>query len=100
MIPVGDYLASLDALNGVKSAIGTVTTRATQTFSQELVPFGEYPGAVGKSFRDHKWFDDRCDREAFAEIPMGHLPFKYEPSDSFNAVINGTSLLRQIRKSG
>lgn len=85
MIPVGDTLASLDALVGVDTVF--CENGARLDLEQNFVTKG---GGVGsykyKSVERQNGFE--------FDLPSA---FAYEPSSSFTAVLNGLALLRQLR---
>lgn len=84
MIPVGDYLSSLDALVGVDAVL--CENGARLDFQQALVVEGGGTGIYDYS-SVHRW-------SGFSS----NLPeFVYSPSTSFIAVSNGLALLRQLR---
>lgn len=85
MIPVGDTLASLDALVGVDTVFcenGSLLTM-DQTFN-----------TLGGGTGNYKY--RRVERQGGFEFELASA-FSYEPSSSFTAVLNGLALLRQLR---
>jgi hypothetical protein len=96
LIPVGDYLSSLDALVGIKDLKGTVSskTRYSHSYRGHLTWESAYDYMVCDSpglmdFKCHK-------RYVINTIPQASLP-EYQPSKSFGFVLNGLSLLHLMR---
>lgn len=94
MVPVGDYLSSLDALEDVSDIYGTVTTKVVQKGTYDLLYHrgATYNPTIRKNgtvnFSSHE-------RKVYYTVPFADLP-SYEPSTSLKSVLNGLSLLRQM----
>lgn len=84
MIPVGDYLASLDALLGVSNL------KVYSSYRLDIDHFVNCLEATG-SYR-HTRFVRLASRDGL-ELPR----LIYKPSSSLTAVLNGLALLRQMR---
>jgi len=101
MFPVGSYLKSLDALSGVLSAPGSVSTKlqgrlnyhnsssptpVSAPYTLETAPTLSY---------------DSTERNAYSTVPQGSLSsiVEYTPSSSFHAVVNGIALLTGLSDS-
>jgi len=83
LIPIGDWLNSLDACVGVIGAYGTVTTK-TKTISE--VSYGA----------QHN-FEKTYSREVFNDIPGPVLP-SYSPSLGVGRIANALALLSQLKR--
>lgn len=94
LIPVGDWLASLDAMVGVQSYYGTVTLCDERDFWKEAL----VKGGQG-SFRAYHWHEKIINRSVIGDIPLPIL-FNYEPSSHFKSLVNATALLGQMRLKG
>lgn len=92
MIPIGDYLASLDALRYVKDIYGTVTTKESYHGKWNLKGVSNLD-TVEWGQLDADWHR----RTRYNDIPLPDPP-KYEPSKSLKAVKNGLELLWQGRE--
>lgn len=84
MIPVGSYLASLDALNGV-SDLQVINGMKSTTLTKVT-------GSVGNIENKTIWY--RREPTSFG-LSLPNL--RYQPSTSLTAVLNGLALLRQLR---
>lgn len=91
--PIGDWLGSLDAMNGVKSAIGTVTTKReyihTLTGTDQPLYTVEKPAVM--KYKSHER------SVVINDIPIPPFP-GYEPSTAFRNVAQGLSLLTLIHR--
>jgi hypothetical protein len=88
--PIGDWLGSLDAMNGVKSTIGTVTTKREYSHesTNENTETTTYLSQSGYDYKSHS-------RQVITDIPVPPFP-GYEPSTAFRNVAQGLSLLTLI----
>lgn len=84
MFPVGHYLASLDALNGVSNLLVQCTTRTTR-YSEA--------SAYGAQWNQTMTLYSRGGVSTGLSMPR----LSYKPSTSLTAVLNGLALLTQIR---
>lgn len=95
-IPIGDYLASLDALLGCELYAGSLTRKRQYNSESSLIPEPRAANetmlfdGIGKSW--YKSFE----REKLTNVPLPALP-GYEPSESLHAILNGLALLRALR---
>jgi hypothetical protein len=89
--PIGDWLGALDAMTGVNSTIGTVTTKREyrHDYIGDPAPYIMEKDAF-MTFKSHS-------RDVIHDIPTPPFP-KYEPSDSFRNVAQGLSLLTVIHR--
>jgi hypothetical protein len=93
-IPVGDWLASIDALRGVVRMQGSRSYKRVQSVvavDHEIPTFRveTYPTSL---YTDYN-------RTVFTTIPMGAFP-TWEPSLSWRRIVTGTALLRKITLPG
>jgi hypothetical protein len=102
IIPVGDWLATLDALHDVKSLIGTVTRK--EHLSWHTTKNGYFNSSRGRDVRVSR--HARYGYNSFArsivnrdQIPIPDFP-GYEPSDNIRQVIDDVALLRVLRARG
>jgi hypothetical protein len=88
--PIGDWIGSLDAMKGVETVAGTVTTKTEyeHVYVSPLPPSRVYLERAKMSYKTHS-------RDAFFSIPLPPFP-GYEPSQSFRNVAQGLSLLKLI----
>lgn len=96
MIPVGDYLSSLDAMNGVENMWGTVTRREDTSYWLKHDNFGYKVDNSWPSISTYKYYH----RQVLGSIPLPSHPFHYEPSTSLKSVANGIALLVQLSGGG
>jgi hypothetical protein len=86
-IPIGDYLSSLDALNGVTGVNMTVTTKKLYEATQHSPYNAGYtldePGSVSSEYHA---------RAVYTSVPMPRVP-RWQPSLSYQRIINAVSLL-------
>jgi hypothetical protein len=93
MIPVGDYLASLDALRAVSTAKVSVTEKFKYGHAYRSyykisgTPYYSMNGT--RNYNSHK-------RTIYNSIPLPALP-RWDPSHSYKALLNAVSLLVQTR---
>jgi len=84
IIPVGDFLSSLDALNGTSDLRIIKSRKFTQVSKGEV-----YGATTVRTFtRTERWAPTDV-------LPMPGLV--YRPSQSLKAVVNGLALLKQLR---
>jgi hypothetical protein len=85
---IGDWLSSLDALQGVQALSGTVSTKHEYVSTYKPQGFDVMTPAIYR-YRDYRraWFQD---------ISIPPLP-TYKPSRSLKAVVNDLSLLAVLR---
>lgn len=83
LIPVGNWLNSLDAEIGLIHVYGTVSTRAkmisTQTFGGQIYTFRRYQ------------------RDVFSGLPSARFP-EYKPSLGVERIANALALLSQLKR--
>lgn len=84
IIPVGNWLSSLDALNGTSSLLLIETTRTTRFVVAEA-----YGGTRTYS---HESYSRGAPSSSISMPKLG-----YQPSTSLTAVLNGLALLNQLR---
>lgn len=89
VIPIGDYLSSLDALRSVKSTIGTLCTRTKFDCSVNHL---SYPTLTPATTAKRGY-----ERAIIAEIPVPDFP-RWEPSNSWHTVKNSLALLQSITR--
>lgn len=93
MIPVGDYLASLDALRAVSTAKVSVTEKFKyghayrKYYKVAGIPYQSKNGT--RNYESHE-------RYIYNSIPLPALP-RWDPSSSYKALLNAVSLLVQTR---
>lgn len=87
IIPVGDFLKSLDALSGV-SNLQVVRSYDTSTTGTSVFL------ATGQKCSQYNRQYSRLIMDTTLSLPR----LAYKPSQSFTAVANGVALLRQLRK--
>lgn len=93
-IPIGDYLSSLDAMNGVTDLIGTVTRKERMTGTQKAASAGYIRTKdLTCKYKSHK----RSVLLGRGSIPQAEFP-SYSPSRSWNSLVNAVSLLLQIKR--
>jgi hypothetical protein len=92
MFPIGDWLASLDALDYIDGLTGTLTTKLK--YSHKFVPgyFGD-----DTVIREPSYEYNSHKRTVLTTIPLPALP-TYKPSTAFKNVLQGLSLLTILRK--
>lgn len=92
MIPVGDYLSSLDALKDVLGVNGTVTRKereyVTAEYTLKLNEGWETESLASNLYESHE-------RKLISSIPLPRVP-KWDPSTSWKAITHGVSLLRTL----
>lgn len=88
-IPIGEWLGSLDALKGVTSAVGTVTTRERSEW--------KFRSNVVNSIRPGHFVQESHERRVITSIPIPALP-KWSPGLSYKRIVNATSLLWSMSK--
>lgn len=86
LFPVGRFLSSLDALNGVSDL--RVITSSWEDHANDYV--GKYGGVA-------KWTGVRYHRNAPSSV-LAMPTLGYEPSSSLKQVLNGLALLTQLRR--
>lgn len=92
VIPIGDYLSSLDALKGVKAVTGTLTRKEEYYHSQWTGIAGMNQVRPGiHRYKSHK-------RDVLYSIPLPRAP-SWEPSFHWKKIANGLSLLGTMRDS-
>jgi hypothetical protein len=90
MIPIGDWLSSLDALKSVKSTIGTVTTKREYKAVEHPTGYDSIDVLPTYSYKEHK-------RAVVSGVPIPPLP-TYKPSGSLMSVLNDLSVLALLRR--
>lgn len=103
IIPIGQYLTSLDAYQKTKSISGSVTTlkrargrawtETSKTWTQGSYTFGFRP------MRDAKYEYDSYQRVVFSKPPSLRMP-RYRPSSSLRHLSYDLALLIGLRSSG
>lgn len=90
IIPIGTWLSSLDALEGVKDLKGTVTRKEEWGHWGEILEWASltYPISSDRMM-DCKYAGHS--RSVIHEIPLP--PLRWEPTESFRAVVNGVALM-------
>lgn len=94
MIPIGDYLISLDAMKAVKSVNGCYVRKEKQwqeTFTHVTDYLGnKHQGDPGSVYTEDHW------RTKFTTVPLPNLP-KFNPRASISTLLNAISLLVSVR---
>jgi hypothetical protein len=93
LIDVGSYLASIDALKGVDSIIGTVTTRDRKSVIAKVVTSPGIRGLVPGIATELGY-----QRDVYYTIPMGTI--QYKPSKSWYKVMHAVDALIMMKTSG
>lgn len=91
-IPIGEWLHSLDALDGISEITGTVSTKEHLSFSTSTdTSDGLTHVSTGKTvYKSHE-------RGVYHDVPIPPRP-KWEPSQSYRTVANGLALLGVLNK--
>lgn len=92
MVPIGDYLMSLDALKAVENMSVSVTEKETYNHKEVLSFVSPIESFTGGNLGTYK--SSSHERFVYDSVPLPALP-KYDPSTSFKAVANGLALLWQ-----
>ena len=95
MIPVGDWLISLDALKAVKRLSGTVTEIGEVHTTTRCVGT-DYDGNPFWSNPDGKHYGRSHERKTYNSLPLPPFP-KIDVRDSINTLFNAVSLLISVR---
>jgi hypothetical protein len=90
MVPIADWLSSLDALKGVKSTVGTVTTKREYKCTEYPSGYDSVSPWPSYSYKEHS-------RATVSSIPIPSLP-TYKPSGSLMSVLNDLSVLALLRR--
>lgn len=92
MFPIGEWLSSLDALDGIDSLTGTLTTKEkySHKFSEGYFP------SEHTITREASYEYESHQRTVLSTIPLPALP-TYKPSKSLRNVLQGLSLLTVLR---
>jgi hypothetical protein len=85
VFPVGNFLSSIDSLNGTSNLVVNRSTRETYKMTSVIV------GAKSVYFSDSR-------NRAVATTNLAMPSLSYQPSSSLSAVANGLALLRQLRR--
>jgi len=95
MFPIGDYLASLDALNGVNHVIGTVATRYSADLAYNNATHWSPLGAGWDLVIAPSLTYQSSQRQVYNTVPQAKLAsiVEWKPSTSFHSVVNGLALL-------
>lgn len=98
LIPVGDYLSSLDALRGVHKVVGTLTTRVFDKSRAECSPAFLAVTRFGatRTISPGLFLRKSYSRAVLNDIPLPSRIGNYRPSKGAGTVANALALLRGI----
>lgn len=94
-LPIGDYLAALDALTGVSWLKGTLTTKRRASYRADFTQPWPVAGVTLTNLRSPSGSYESHSRDLISTIPMPDLP-QWRPSPSYRKVVNGLSLIGNI----
>jgi len=102
MFPVGDYLASLDALNGTSGIVGSVSTKysAPDLRYDPETSLNQVPEGYVLEIAPRASYES-TERNVYSTIPQAKMSsmLEYTPSTSFHSVVNGLALLVGLNDS-
>lgn len=89
LIPIGDWLSSLDAMDGVKSVLGTMTQKHMYYHRNDYRRFED-----SQIVRHPTLFYRSHERFVWTDVPMPEFP-RWKPSLSWRKITHVVSLLHQ-----
>lgn len=89
MIPVGDFLSALDALEDVEGLRGTVTHKREMNSKQRMT---QWDNEGARAIKEAEFHYKSHRREVFTEVPLPRVP-RWDPSTSWKTLMHAMSLL-------
>lgn len=95
MLPIGDWLSTLDAALGYKFLSGSVSVRQRVKGEITMRAYDSYPFSNCRHGGRSRLDVVRLDREVYTSSPLPHLP-RFKNPLSLGHMANGLSLLAQV----